>query len=119
MLEYYNSIGIPISLEEIFKIRIIQKNLIYVIGLAPQLTKEEELREEEYFGQYGEIKKIVVGKNNVYVGESGPCYSAYLTYANQAQASLAIIGLNAFNYKGRTLRASYGTTKYCNFFLKN
>ena len=39
--------------------RIIQKNLVYLIGLSSQLVKlEPKLKNFEYFGQYGKIVKF-------------------------------------------------------------
>lgn len=40
--------------------RIIQYNLVYVIGLPSQLTDERILSKSELFGKYGTIRKIIV-----------------------------------------------------------
>ena len=46
--------------------RIIQKNLVYIIGLSPNLIKnEKKLKSFEYFGQYGTVTKLVINKNKV------------------------------------------------------
>jgi len=67
----------------------------------------------EYFGQYGKITKIIVNKNNAYNPTSinGPSYSAYLTFSNDIEASIAILAVDQFEIYDRTIRASYGTTK--------
>lgn len=46
----------------------------------------------EYFGQYGKINKLVVNRNMPYNpnNQKGPSYSAYITYSNEREASLAI-----------------------------
>jgi hypothetical protein len=69
--------------------RVVQKNLVYVIGLSPKIANEEVgggqvkkislfkiilyiefpkfkkiLRSHDYFGQYGKIAKIVVNRRN-------------------------------------------------------
>ena len=49
----------------------------------------------------------------------GPSYSAYVTFANEEEASVAILAIDGFEYNRRTLKASYGMTKYCSFFIKN
>lgn len=68
------------------KVRVIKKNLVYVIGLAPCIAKSEVknkiylivniqvLSKKKYFGQYGKVVKIVVNKNKVFYpnGPSGP-----------------------------------------------
>ena len=35
--------------------RVVQRNLFYVIGLSPKLADEGVLRSDEFFGQYGKI----------------------------------------------------------------
>ena len=47
--------------------RVIQKNLVYVVGINPPVPYEEVanvLRSDKYFGQYGKINKIVVNKKS-------------------------------------------------------
>jgi len=109
------------NLTELLKVRILQRNLVYVIGLAPRIAKNETLGSFEYFGQYGKITKIIVNKNNAYNPTSinGPSYSAYLTFSNDIEASIAILAVDQYEIYDRTIRASYGTTKYCTFFLRD
>lgn len=101
-----------------------QKNLVYVIGLSPELVLEKEdseiLKSSQYFGQYGTLKKVVVNTNYVYKpkGSAGPSYGAYVTYSSPKEAALAILGIEQHELDNRLLRASFGTTKYCSFFLK-
>jgi hypothetical protein len=108
------------SYSELAKVRVIQKNLVYVIGLAPQIAHENILTKSEYFGQYGKITKIVVNKGNAYNpdGPNGPSFSAYITFSNDIEASTAILAIDQFYVHERVIRASYGTTKYCTYFLK-
>ncbi|KAL4445641.1 hypothetical protein ABPG74_006192 [Tetrahymena malaccensis] len=105
---------------DLAKVRVIKKNLVYVIGLAPEIANEETLLKKEYFSQYGKITKIVVNTNNAYnpKGPNGPSYSAYITYSSEREASMAILGTEEYQINDRIIRASYGTTKYCSFFLK-
>lgn len=103
-------------------IRIIQKNLVYLIGLSKELAyKDEQLRNFEYLGQYGTIKKLVVNKNKTYNGNSpnGPSYSCHVTYSSIDESSLAILALDNAVIDNHVFRASYGTTKYCSNFLRN
>ncbi|KAL4493471.1 hypothetical protein ABPG72_007479 [Tetrahymena utriculariae] len=105
---------------DLAKVRVIKKNLVYVIGLAPEIANEETLLKKEYFSQYGKITKIVVNTNNAYnpKGPNGPSYSAYITYSSEREASMAILGTEEYQINDRIIRASYGTTKYCSYFLK-
>lgn len=47
---------IPISslgkekIKKLANLRVIQKTLVYVIGLAPEIASEEILKSQEYFG---------------------------------------------------------------------
>ena len=51
------------------------------------------MKSDSYFGQYGKISKIVVNKTNIYnpKGPNGPSLSAYITYSNEKDASVAIL----------------------------
>jgi CCR4-NOT transcription complex subunit 4 len=52
-------------------------------------------------------------------GPNGPSYSAYISYSSYQDASVAILAIDNIEVDDHLLRASYGTTKYCTFFLKN
>ena len=54
-------------------IRIIQKNLVYIIGLAPSLANESLLRSYSFFGKYGKIKKIILNSNPELVEKVHSC----------------------------------------------
>lgn len=102
--------------------RIIQKNLVYLIGLSSQLVKlEPKLKNFEYFGQYGKIIKLVLNKNKIYNsnGANGPSYTCFVTYSTEAESSLAILSLDNTIIDNHEIKANYGTTKYCMNFLKN
>ena len=102
--------------------RIIQKNLVYLIGLSKELIdKEELLCNFEYLGQFGKIIKFVINKNKTYNenGPNGPSYSCYVTYSSSEESSLAILSLDNAIIDNHVIKASYGTTKYCTNFLKN
>jgi hypothetical protein len=100
-------------------VRVINKKIVYIIGIPYEIATEETLSKKEYLGQYGTIHKIIVNRNGYIKNESNiPTYSSYVTYSNEIEASLALLSLNnstVFNHK---LNACYGTNKYCNSFLK-
>ena len=73
------------------------------------------MRKAEYFGQYGQIHKIVVHRNS---NSSHPTVSAYITFTHKDDAKAAITALEGFYLDGHHLRASFGTTKYCNNFIR-
>ena len=108
------------ELEELSDARIITKNLVYIIGLSASIANKEKLNKYEYLGQYGTIIKIVVNKNKAYNQNNphGPSYSAYVTFSKPCEASIAILSLDDKMIDNHVIRASFGTTKYCSFFLK-
>ena len=115
---------IPISslskdkVRKLANLRVIQKTLVYVIGLAPDIASESKIRSLDLFGQYGKIEKIVINTNNVYNGSrGGPSYSGYITFNNPRDSAKAILSVDQFMYNDRLIRASFGTSKFCQFFL--
>ena len=108
------------EMEELADARIITKNLVYIIGLSDSIANKEKLNKYEYLGQYGSIVKIVVNKNKAYNQNSphGPSYSAYVTFSKPSEASIAILSLDDKMIDNHLIRASFGTTKYCSYFLK-
>jgi CCR4-NOT transcription complex subunit 4 len=79
------------------------------------------LSRPEYFGQYGKILKMVVNKDKPFNprGLNGPTYSAYITFSNDREASLAILAIDGFTLQDNIIKSSYGTTKYCTFFMRD
>ena len=105
--------------QKLSTVRILQRNTLYVIGLSPNVAKEETLRRYEYFSQYGRIVSVSINKEKAFQSENqGLCYSAYINYSSEREASLSILAVDQFVFDGRLLHASFGRTKYCRFFLK-
>ncbi|KAG3088878.1 hypothetical protein PI124_g5058 [Phytophthora idaei] len=100
-------------------VRVMQRNLVYVIGLPVQFAEEDILRSNECFGQYGKIVKAVVNKSHLNADRANATASAYITFANKDDALCCIVAIDGYYLDGSLLRASFGTTKYCNFFLRN
>ncbi|KAE8405215.1 hypothetical protein BDV37DRAFT_282168 [Aspergillus pseudonomiae] len=103
-------------------VRVVQKNLVYVIGLNPTIRDESQLlqtlRGRDYFGQYGEIEKIVVSKAKP-GGNPNQGIGVYVTYSRKSDAATCIGSVDGSVNGDRVLRAQYGTTKYCSSFLRN
>lgn len=121
------------SRKSLSEFRVVQRNLVYVIGISARIAHENILKEPEFFGQYGKIIKIVVNRRNLTVdgsesvignggmtssSTSGPSASAYITFVRKEDAAKAIAGVDGSVFDGRVLRATYGTTKYCSFYLR-
>lgn len=106
------------KVRKLANLRVIQKTLVYVIGLAPDIASESKVRSLDLFGQYGKIEKVVINTNNVYNGSrGGPSYSGYITFSNPRDSAKAILAVDQFMYNDRLIRASFGTSKFCQFFL--
>lgn len=106
--------------------RVIQKNLVYVVGLNPPCSYDDlipVLRSDKYFGQYGKINKIVINKrtpnaNNYHHLTSTPGYGVYVTFARKEDATKCINAVDGSISDGKLLRAAHGTTKYCSSYLR-
>lgn len=118
------SSGIISGRKHLAELRVIQKNLVYVIGISARIAHEHILKEPEYFGQFGKILKIVVNRRSgpqlekISTDTTTTSGSAYVTFARPEDAARAISYVDESVFDGRILRATYGTTKYCSFFLR-
>ena len=48
--------------------RVVQKNLVFVVGLSQRLADSDVLKRHEYFGKFGKIHKVVINQSTSYVG---------------------------------------------------
>ena len=49
-------------------VRVVQRNLVFVVGLSPRLADPEVLKKTEYFGRFGKIHKVVINTSTTYAG---------------------------------------------------
>jgi len=89
--------------------RVLQRNLVYVVGLTVRVAKEETLRTKQYFGKYGKLLSIAVNKKR---------NSAYVRFKNAEDAEFAIRKINGKYIDGARVKATYGMSKYCANFLR-
>ena len=86
-------------------LRVVQKNLVYVVGLNPKSREQDllqTLRGDQYFGQYGKIIKIVVSKAKE--GVSSNSIGVYVTFARKEDAASCIAAVDGSQNGDRTLR---------------
>ncbi|TVU11185.1 hypothetical protein EJB05_44754 [Eragrostis curvula] len=103
-------------------VRVIQRNLVYIIGLPANLCNESVLERREYFGQYGKVLKVSVSRPTgppSQQASSNNNISVYITYAKEEEAIRCIQAVHNFVLEGKVLRACFGTTKYCHAWLRN
>jgi hypothetical protein len=103
-----------LNFQKLSKWRIIQKNLVHFQGFPKELNNEEILASPQYFGQYGKITKICL----VPIKDDRTYHSAYITFETEEQAAYCILAVDSIKIKNNLVRAFFGTTKYCNNFLK-
>ena len=106
------------KIEFLSKIRILRKNLIHVHGFPKSFAKTDKLKSTEYFGQYGNIISAMI-KYKLNPDTNQKAYSAYITYSNEKEAAFAILCVDSLLIEGKIIRAFFGTTKYCKYFLNN
>ena len=63
--------------------RVIRRNLVYAVGMPPNIATEELLKKPEYFGQYGKIAKIVINRNHNPGDPRRASASAYVTFVHK------------------------------------
>lgn len=101
--------------------RMLQKNLVYVIGLSLTLARQEVIRRADMFGKFGRIKRILVNRSHPFNADApgGPSISAYVQYYRDCDASAAVRSMNNAVFDGREIRCAIATTKYCDVFTRN
>ena len=114
----YTSLLAENNILTLSKQRIIQKNLVHFQGFPDFLYDKQLLLSPEYFGQYGNITKIVlVSKEDKILKKK--TNSAYLTFETKEQAAYCILSVDSIKIGNFMVRAFFGTTKYCTHFLNN
>lgn len=103
-------------------VRVIQRNLVYIIGIPSHLCYESVLERKEYFGQYGKVLKVSVSRPTGPTSQQASAnnnISVYITYSKEEEAIRCIQAVHNFSLEGKVLRACFGTTKYCHAWLRN
>lgn len=117
-------------------VRVLQRNLLYVVGIPSSIAREDILRQRQYFGRFGKIVKIAVRKKpqqpapTLTTGASAAAaavasnqqdrmsFSAYVTFKRSQDAQDALRTLNGTQLGGSVVRCTFGTSKYCLAFLR-
>lgn len=108
-----------VNYSHLVDVRVIQRDLVYIVGIPVQYSNEDILLKYEFFGQYGPIKKVVVNSTRIHsLPNQKHSVSAYITFRNTDDALECIYSLENFSIDGNKLKASFGTTKYCSAFLR-
>ncbi|KAK6926855.1 hypothetical protein RJ641_008574 [Dillenia turbinata] len=107
--------------KQLSSVRVIQRNLVYVVGLPLNLADEDLLQRKEYFAQYGKVLKVSISRtaSGAIQHFSNNTCSVYITYSKEEEAIRCIQSVHGYTLDGRSLRACFGTTKYCHAWLRN
>ncbi|CAH8333796.1 unnamed protein product [Eruca vesicaria subsp. sativa] len=107
--------------KQLTSVRVIQRNLVYIVGLPLNLADEDLLHHKEYFGQYGKVLKVSMSRTSSGAIQQFPndTCSVYITYAKEEEAVRCIQAVHGFILDGKSLKACFGTTKYCHAWLRN
>ncbi|XWS28925.1 hypothetical protein CRYUN_Cryun25bG0113700 [Craigia yunnanensis] len=107
--------------KQLSSVRVIQRNLVYIVGLPLNLADEDLLQQREYFGHYGKVLKVSMSRTAAGVIQQFPnnTCSVYITYSKEEEAIRCIQSVHGFVLEGRPLKACFGTTKYCHAWLRN
>ncbi|CAI0545333.1 unnamed protein product [Linum tenue] len=107
--------------KQLSSVRVIQRNLVYIVGLPLNFADEDLLQRREYFGQYGKVLKVSMSRTAAGVIQQFPnnTCSVYITYGKEDEAIRCIQSVHGYILDGRPLKACFGTTKYCHAWLRN
>lgn len=100
-------------------VRILQRNLVYIIGLSLSLAREEVIRRTDMFGKFGRMLRVLVNRSHPFHADApgGPSISAYVQYQRDADASTAVRAMNNAVFDGREIRCAIATSKYCEAYV--
>ncbi|KAL5711215.1 RING-type E3 ubiquitin transferase [Ranunculus cassubicifolius] len=102
-------------------VRVVQRHLVYTMGIPANLADEDVLQRREYFGQYGKVLKASLTRTSggaIQFSTNNTC-SVYITYSKEDEAVRCIQSVHGYTLQGQPLRACFGTTKYCHAWLRN
>ena len=71
-------------------VRVVQRNLVFVVGLSPRLADPEILKKPEYFGRFGKIHKVVINTSTTYAGNQSQVIKKKSQMSNNVQIYLLL-----------------------------
>ena len=93
--------------------RILETDLIYLIGIPNEKSSLNILNKYENLGQYGKIIEYHAVKNQITATSSTS--ALFIRFSSNVEASLAILGLVIGKTYG--IKTFFGTNKYCSYFV--
>ncbi|KAG8052991.1 hypothetical protein GUJ93_ZPchr0001g30399 [Zizania palustris] len=101
---------------DLYSARVIQRKLVYIVGIPSEFASDKVLRQKNFLGQYGKIENIIIDNigANQQIPDSG---RVYVTFSREDEAIQCIEAVNGFLLDGRPLKATFGVTRYCRVWL--
>ena len=97
-------------------VRVVQRNLVYAVGLAMEICYEETLMGAEFFGAFGKmVKQMSVNRMGPYgssASRNGPTGSAYITFKRPEDAKRCIEAVNGAVWGGTRDNHACGCANY-------
>ena len=83
------------------------------------MSTEEQIVSKPCFGQFGKITKVSINFDQFHTNprRAKTLISAYITFEKDLDASLALLAVQNQTIGTQLIKASFGMTKYCSFYL--
>ncbi|XP_039812798.1 uncharacterized protein LOC120675659 isoform X2 [Panicum virgatum] len=87
-------------------VRVIQRKLVYIVGMPNEFASEKLLRQKNFLGQYGKIENIIIDNigANQQIPDSG---RVYVTFAREEEAVRCIQAVNGYILDGKPLKLQH------------
>ena len=97
------------------KIKIFQRKVQFITGVPEEYSNEKILSEEDCFGKYGVIDKLLQSPSDT----KKSTIAVYVTYQNYQNSAFALLAIQSKDISNMNKQEPFfATTKYCKFFLK-
>ncbi|WVZ01559.1 hypothetical protein V8G54_027628 [Vigna mungo] len=83
--------------KQLSSVRVIQRNLVYIVGLPLNLADDDLLQKREYFGQYGKVLKVSMSRTASGVVQQFPNMVLYWIISSSG-GETAIVALNRMTH---------------------
>ena len=97
--------------------RIIVKTLVFAQNIPTKYANKDSLCSNLLFGRYGNIKNCIVYSSDSKLQFNKVYNFAYISFHTDVEAANAIVGLDKHKIADKILKVTYGTNKYCNYYL--
>ena len=94
-------------------LRILETDLIYIVGIPYENSDLDILKSENNIGHYGKISEYHMVKSPIGITNTSAQFQRFDT---RLEATFAILGFSIFMNRNTGIKAFYGTNKYCSYY---